>query len=157
MTDKRGSSRIKEISRKHVIDIKTRQKRQKRQLDALENDNFHNDPHEQLNLYVAKAKLPSFHDNNETKKKKRVKVGEIFKQKAKRSFQSLIEELQAEKKDGIPNYFTSVAGKSEIPTRHFCSVCGFASKYTCVTCGTRYCCVKCLKTHKDTRCMKYTA
>lgn len=157
MADKRGSARIKEIGNKHVVDIKTRQKRQKRQLEALENDNFHNDPHEQLNLYVAKAKLPSFNDNNETKKKKRVKLGEIFKQKAKRTFQSLIEECQAEKKDGVPNYFTAAVTKSQFPPRFFCSVCGLMSKYTCVTCGTRYCCVSCLKTHKDTRCMKYTA
>ena len=27
----------------------------------------------------------------------------------------------------------------------------FPSNYTCVTCGTRYCCVKCLGTHLDTR------
>lgn len=157
MTDKRGSTRIKEIGKKHVVDVKTREKRHRRQLDALENDNFHNDPHEQLNLYVAKAKLPSFNDNNETRKRKRTKVGEIFKQKAKRSFQSLLEELHAEKKDGAPNYVTAAAGKSVFPARHFCSVCGFSSRYTCVTCGTRYCCVNCLKTHKDTRCMKYTA
>ena len=27
----------------------------------------------------------------------------------------------------------------------------FPSTYTCVTCGTRYCCVRCLGTHLDTR------
>ena len=27
----------------------------------------------------------------------------------------------------------------------------FPSNYTCVTCGARYCCVKCLGTHRDTR------
>lgn len=40
--------------------------------------------------------------------------------------------------------------------RHFCCVCGFQSPYTCVTCGMRYCCSTCLKTHKDTRCLKWT-
>ena len=27
----------------------------------------------------------------------------------------------------------------------------FPSAYTCVSCGARYCCVRCLGTHKDTR------
>ena len=27
----------------------------------------------------------------------------------------------------------------------------FPSNYTCVSCGARYCCVKCLGTHQDTR------
>jgi len=158
MGDKRGgSTRIKDIGKKAVVDVKTREKRQRRQLEALENDNFHTDPHEQLNAYVAKAKLPSFNDSNESRKRKKTKLGEIFKQKAKRSFQALVEELQSEKKEGVPTYLTCAVGKSLVPPRHFCSVCGFLSKYTCTTCGTRYCCINCLKTHKDTRCMKYTA
>jgi len=40
--------------------------------------------------------------------------------------------------------------------RHFCCVCGFQAVYTCVTCGMRYCCSSCLKTHRDTRCLKWT-
>ena len=40
--------------------------------------------------------------------------------------------------------------------RHFCCVCGFQAPYTCITCGMRYCCSSCLKTHKDTRCLKWT-
>lgn len=40
--------------------------------------------------------------------------------------------------------------------RHFCCVCGFQAPYTCVTCGMRYCCSSCLRTHKDTRCLKWT-
>jgi len=27
----------------------------------------------------------------------------------------------------------------------------FPSNYTCVTCGSRYCCIRCLGTHQDTR------
>lgn len=44
-----------------------------------------------------------------------------------------------------------------VTKRHFCCVCGFQAPYTCITCGTRYCCSSCLKTHKDTRCLKWTA
>jgi len=157
MSDKRGSSRIKDIQRKQVVDQETRTKRQKRQLASLERDNFQDDPHHQMNLYVAKAKLPSFNENNDTKKRRKAKVGDIFKHKAKRSFLALTEELQSERKENEANYFTAVVTKSKKPERHFCSVCGYISNYTCVTCGVRYCRISCLKTHKDTRCMKYTA
>ena len=161
MTDKKGSnkasSRLKDINQKRVLDAATRAKRQRRQLEALEKDNFHDDPHQQLNIYVAKAKLPSFDDNIEVKKKRKAKLGDIFKQKAKRSFPSLLEEAQSESQEGTPNYFSAVVKKSKLPDRHFCSVCGYFSNYTCVTCGMRYCCVKCLKTHQETRCLKWTA
>lgn len=40
--------------------------------------------------------------------------------------------------------------------RNFCCVCGFQAPYSCITCGMRYCCSSCLKTHKDTRCLKWT-
>jgi hypothetical protein len=44
-----------------------------------------------------------------------------------------------------------------LPARHFCCVCGFTAPYTCVVCGMRYCSSSCLGTHKDTRCLKWTA
>jgi len=159
MSDKRGSTRIKDINRRQVVDAETRRKRQKRQLASLDRDNFQDDPHHAMNLYVAKAKLPSFTDNVDgSKKKRKVKLGDIFKHKAKRSFAALLEELQVENKDNsIPTYHTSVARPSKLPERHFCSVCGYLSKYVCVTCGMRYCSLECLKTHQDTRCMKWTA
>ncbi|XP_070810477.1 zinc finger HIT domain-containing protein 1 isoform X2 [Pituophis catenifer annectens] len=55
-----------------------------------------------------------------------------------------------------PNYLTACAPPSNLPQRHFCTVCGFPSNYTCVSCGARYCCVKCLGTHHETRCLKWT-
>lgn len=50
-----------------------------------------------------------------------------------------------------PNYLTACAEPSKLPQRHFCAVCGFPSNYTCVSCGARYCCVRCLATHHETR------
>nr|XP_027200242.1 zinc finger HIT domain-containing protein 1-like [Dermatophagoides pteronyssinus] len=46
----------------------------------------------------------------------------------------------------------------EIPSvrRHFCSVCGFKSHYTCIVCGFRYCSTHCLQIHVETRCLKWT-
>ena len=153
----RGSSRLRDVKKLHVVDQETRDKRQKRQLAALEKDNFQDDPHHQMNLYVAKAKLPSFGNSVETKKKRKARLGDIFKHKAKRSFQALIEELNTEVKDNQPSYLKAVVRSSQFPGRKFCSVCGFISYYTCITCGVRYCSVSCLKTHQDTRCMKWTA
>lgn len=157
MIHSRGSSRLRDVKKLHIVDQETRDKRQKRQLAALEKDNFQDDPHYQMNLYVAKAKLPSFDNIVETKKKRKARPGDIFKHKAKRSFQALIEELNTEVKDNQPSYLKAVARPSQFPGRKFCSVCGFISDYTCISCGIRYCSVSCLKTHQDTRCMKWTA
>lgn len=50
-----------------------------------------------------------------------------------------------------PNYLTACAGPPSRPQRPFCAVCGFPSPYTCVSCGARYCTVRCLGTHQETR------
>ncbi|OZJ06483.1 hypothetical protein BZG36_00605 [Bifiguratus adelaidae] len=55
-----------------------------------------------------------------------------------------------------PTYLTASASPSRYPPRHFCSVCGFQSKYTCIKCGMKYCSTKCLETHEETRCLKFT-
>jgi len=157
MSDKRGSSRLKEQNKRHVVDDATRAKRTRKQIESLENDNFHDDPHFQMNQFLSKTKLPSFATDNTEKKRRKPKSGDIFRHKAKRSFQALLEELAAEGKKDEPAYTTAGVKPSQFPNRHFCAVCGYFSNYTCVTCGTRYCCVTCLKTHKDTRCMKWTA
>ena len=54
-----------------------------------------------------------------------------------------------------PNYLTAAAKPSPLPTRHFCSVCGYWGLYACTRCGMRYCCGKCAETHKETRCLKF--
>ena len=58
-------ARQKALSGKRVLDDYARRRRQKRQLDALEMDNFGDDPH--ANLAVSKVKkLPSFTDTEGT-------------------------------------------------------------------------------------------
>ncbi|XP_046853744.1 zinc finger HIT domain-containing protein 1-like [Xenia sp. Carnegie-2017] len=151
----KSSARQKAQAGRRVLDEYARKRRRKRQLDALEMDNFGDDPH--ANLAKGK-KLPSFIDSSEEKKKKRKKgTGEHFKQRFKKTFALLLEEEKQEFVDGEPNYVTACVPPSRFPERHFCSVCGFPSNYTCVQCGARYCSVKCLGTHKDTRCLKWTA
>ena len=59
---------MKDREARRVIDVETRKKRQKRQLDSLEKDNFHDDPHAHLNnALFAKAKIPAFEDSMEGK------------------------------------------------------------------------------------------
>ena len=60
------SARVKDQNARRVLDLETRLKRQKRQLDSLEKDNFHDDPHAHLNNSLfAKAKIPAFEDSME--------------------------------------------------------------------------------------------
>ncbi|CAD7079911.1 unnamed protein product [Hermetia illucens] len=151
----RESHRIKDAEKKRVLDEAARQRRARKALEALEQDNFHDDPHADL---VMSKKVPKFHDNLEsgrTRKTKR-KGAEYYRAKYRKNFIQLLEEDKAHRPDP-PNYCSAQAPPSRLPQRHFCAVCGSCSNYTCTACGTRYCSVKCLGTHQDTRCLKWTA
>ncbi|XP_065889308.1 zinc finger HIT domain-containing protein 1-like isoform X2 [Dysidea avara] len=156
MTDtKKELGRSRSANQVRVLDAATRSRRQKRQLEALEKDNFQEDPHAAFAHLAKTVKLPSFNDGTESKKRKKTRSNaDHFKQRFRKTFTTLLEELPPDTK---PSYVTAQAPPSQLPARHFCSVCGFPSNYTCITCGTRYCCVKCLETHRDTRCLKWTA
>lgn len=148
-----------------VLDEAARNRRNRQQLEQLERDNFHDDPHANL---VMHKKAPKFEDTSKTNKS--VSSGSATKRHALPrsrllSFAALLEE---DSKLPEPNYSSITAPPPDhfgvddnkvinIPKRHFCSVCGFASAYTCVNCGMRYCSVNCLNTHRDTRCLKWTA
>jgi zinc finger HIT domain-containing protein 1 len=54
------------------------------------------------------------------------------------------------------NYISIQSEPSLLPIRHFCSVCGQNGRYSCTRCGMRTCCVKCLDSHKETRCLKFS-
>ncbi|XP_014667597.1 PREDICTED: zinc finger HIT domain-containing protein 1-like, partial [Priapulus caudatus] len=120
------------------------------QLKRSENDNFQvcttcQPEHAQ--------KAPKFEENfNETVKTKKKKTRcDHFKQRFRKNFAALLEEEAMLATDEL-NYLSARAPSSKMPERKFCAVCGFPSNYTCVNCGTRYCCVRCLGTHQDTRC-----
>lgn len=55
--------RIKDNRR--ILDNATRKRRQQRQLDALEKDNTHEDPHGHINVLQAKGRIPAFNDTME--------------------------------------------------------------------------------------------
>eukprot|EP00301_Raphidiophrys_heterophryoidea_P020302 c5032_g1_i1.p1 GENE.c5032_g1_i1~~c5032_g1_i1.p1 ORF type:complete len:120 (+),score=20.76 c5032_g1_i1:354-713(+) len=74
------------------------------------------------------------------------------------SFEQILEqERQHLLPPGAPCYTSAAAGPPIKPPIQFCAVCGYFSKYTCTVCGARYCCPRCFGTHKDTRCLKFTA
>ncbi|KAG5311970.1 ZNHI1 protein, partial [Acromyrmex insinuator] len=175
----RESGRIKDASQKRILDEATRKRRQKKALEALEQDNFHDDPHADLGIYhknayffskhyvleniffliiVMSKKIPKFQetlDNRSNSRKKKTRSAEYYKQRFRKTFAQLVEE-DLNVNPNPPNYASAQAPPSRLPERHFCAVCGFPSNYICIPCGARYCCVKCLGTHLDTRCMKWT-
>ncbi|XP_018107134.2 zinc finger HIT domain-containing protein 1, partial [Xenopus laevis] len=148
--EKKPNVRSNDPNQRRVLDSSTRQRRLNRQLEALEKDNFQDDPHSNL---PQLKRLPQF--NDETGKKKKKTRGDHFKLRFRKNFQALLEEQNLSSCEG-PNYLTACASASSFPQRHFCSVCGFPSNYSCVSCGSRYCCVRCLVTHQETRCLKWT-
>lgn len=155
----RESNRIKDADKKRVLDDVSRQRRARKALDALERDNFHDDPHADL---VMSKKIPKFQDNlveqHPRSRKAKRKTGEYMKAKYRKNFGQLLEEdRQFYQETNAPCYFSAQAPSSKLPERHFCAVCGFPSNYTCTSCGTRYCCIRCLGVHQDTRCLKWTA
>jgi zinc finger HIT domain-containing protein 1 len=164
-----------------VLDEATRNRRRRKALEALEQDNFHEDPHANL---VMHKKAPKFDGNLPDDSSSGLPLApgatpggggrsrrsggaagaaskarslEYYKQRYRKNFGALLEEdVNLYRKDE-PNYVTAKAGPSRYPPRHFCAVCGDFGGYTCVTCGMRYCSVKCLQTHKETRCLKFIA
>ena len=153
----RESMRQKVVNEKKVLDCASRERRLERQLDSLEKDNFHDDPHANLifinkkMLHVEGQEQPKLNKN-----RKRKFRGDHFKQRFRKTFQNLVEDEAALERDA-PNYFTCVAPPSNRPAKKLCSVCGFPSSYNCVQCGFKFCSIECQQVHKDTRCLKWTA
>lgn len=104
-------------------------------------------------------KAPKFQETLESRnssRKKKTRSADYYKQRFRKTFAQLVEE-DLNYNPTAPNYSTARAPPSKFPERHFCAVCGFPSNYTCIPCGARYCCTRCLGTHLDTRCLKWTA
>lgn len=76
----RESGRIKDVNQKRVLDEAARKRRARKAVEALEQDNFHDDPHADL---VMSKKLPKFNDNLDlkTRRKRKAKSLEYYKQR----------------------------------------------------------------------------
>lgn len=184
MQESRESARNKD--RNQVLDEATRNRRQKKALEALERDNFQDDVPTsgiyvsdyrlQLNkklqqrFSVAENSDPSdstidssqfintgMPNENEPGSNKKKRLKSESKLRFRKTFAALLDEEQGLASETRFNYFSINVQPSAFPPRKFCSVCGFDCTYTCVQCGTKYCSTKCLQTHKDTRCLKWTA
>ncbi|CAO4379951.1 unnamed protein product [Caenorhabditis nigoni] len=184
-TQLRASSRISNLEGNRTLDENARKNRRTRQLDGLEQDNSHDDPH--ANIIWNKA-APKFGDEldggpssvKKSKKGKDDKAGptvhgdkarrrklarpEFNKQRFKKSFNAHVVEhskIIHSSADAdyrrINAYFLSTAPPSSKPPRKFCAACGKMSNYSCTRCGARYCGIRCRDVHNDTRCMKWLA
>ncbi len=79
----------------------------------------------------------------------------FFSHRFRKNFAQLLEEDATINPDP-PNYISAQASAPTKPQRNFCAVCGFKSSYTCITCGAKYCSLRCQETHMETRCLKWT-
>lgn len=76
----RESGRLKDSNQKRILDEASRKRRARKAVEALEQDNFHNDPHADL---VMSKKLPKFNDNLDlkTRRRRKSKNSEYYKQR----------------------------------------------------------------------------
>lgn len=153
-----GSARIKDQNMRRVLDDAARQRRARKALQSLEQDNSHEDPH--ADLVMSKKALSLFQeDSPEKRPKRKARTTEYYKQRFRKTIDQLLDEDAGADEEGeeTVGYLAAQVPESRRPSRFLCAVCGFPSSYTCVTCGTKYCSLRCLETHQDTRCLKWTS
>ncbi|KAI8583152.1 hypothetical protein K450DRAFT_277640 [Umbelopsis ramanniana AG] len=137
---------------KNVYDIEAQQKHLRRHLESLERDNHQ--PLDDVEGLVSVA-LAHIEDDNSGRKRQKISRANPFS--TRQNLGALIIEARLDLlPPDIPTYLTCNATPSQYPPRQFCSVCSFQSSYRCSKCGMKYCSVKCLRTHEETRCMKWT-
>ncbi|XP_054708969.1 zinc finger HIT domain-containing protein 1-like [Uloborus diversus] len=145
-----SNSSSRSCIKRKVLDENTRKRRIREQLLRLEMDNHHENKDSISDDDITDRSFGKV-ERKKQKSKKQLGGG-----KYRKNFTALLEEELANCPPGKFNYIKAVVPPSKYPPRHFCSVCGFSSNYTCVQCGARFCSIKCNGTHKDTRCLKYS-
>ncbi|XP_014489646.1 SWR1 complex subunit 6-like isoform X1 [Vigna radiata var. radiata] len=164
---RRMSSRTRKVASKMAAALASADNRTQAalaRLDALENDNAgfeiadaNNDDDEasldeEDQFYIQKKQSKG------TKRKTR-QAKALEARRAPRTFLELLHEANLESlPPHVPSYWKAAVGPpSSTSRRHFCTVCGFSSNYTCVRCGMRFCSYRCQNVHNDTRCLKFVA
>ncbi|XP_050230055.1 SWR1 complex subunit 6 isoform X2 [Mercurialis annua] len=166
--NRRMSSRTRKVASKMAAALASTDNRTQAalaRLEALENDYVgmemvetndddeasHDDDDDEGYLQKKQSKS--------TKRKTRQAKALENARKAPRNFLELLHEASLESlPPHVPSYLRAAVGPpSSSCRRHFCTVCGFASNYTCVRCGMRFCSIRCQNIHDDTRCLKFVA
>lgn len=170
MDKQRRTLRTRKLAGKlAVVDDDERKRARKARLDALENDASVVDDTELDNAddeeFVLDDIGPDDSKDNKKQKNKTIKSRRasrgslVGKGRGPKTLQDWIEQDGLEEyPDYEPNYLTCSASPPKFrSSRHFCSVCGQNSRYTCLRCGSKYCSMKCSAIHNETRCLKFTA
>ena len=78
---KSSGARPQREAARRVLDEATRQRRARKALESLEQDNFHDDPH--AGLVMSKKALSLFQDESEEEKKvkRKTRTSEYYKQR----------------------------------------------------------------------------
>ncbi|XP_004294764.1 PREDICTED: SWR1 complex subunit 6 [Fragaria vesca subsp. vesca] len=163
---RRSSSRNRKVASKMAAALMSTDNRTQAalaRLEALENDNagletveVNDDDEASLDDedqgYIQKKQPKG------TKRKTR-QAKALEARKAPRTFLELLQEANLESlPPHVPSYLKAAVGPpSSTSRRHFCTVCGSATNYTCVRCGMRFCSCRCQNIHNDTRCQKFVA
>lgn len=96
--------RGRDTDRRKVLDDAARKRRARKAVEALEQDNFHEDPHADL---VMSKKVPKFAESNEKPtRKKKSKSAEYYKLRFRKTFAQLVEE-DASIRPEPPNYMSA--------------------------------------------------
>jgi len=169
----RSSKRTKKFSSSmKVVDEETRRQVQLALINNLEEDTLfqdkggNKDEDENMEDFILNEEdeeEDAFSTTKKRKKKSKKKeamipsrtIGQRKSQRPKIKLEQIFSHDFYEDDMNFPNYLSIVAGPSRYPARHFCSVCSFFSKYTCIRCGMYYCSLKCSDIHRETRCVKF--
>jgi len=152
------------------MDLKTRQLLRQSRLSQLECDNSIDDQDQDIVIsdgdddeqVAAVAGTSGRRATKQLKKTtKRQKFGVNTEKKINE--RKTVEQIVLEKKEELSealkitgaNYVTAQSLTSRYPVRPLCSVCGTRAPHSCAQCGARFCCVKCMNTHRETRCMRF--
>lgn len=164
---RRMSSRTRKVAPKMAAALASSDNRTQAalaRLEALENDNAGMEM-----IEINDDDDASLDEDDEVHTQRRLSKGTKRKtrqakalenaKKAPRTFLELLHEANLDSLPShVPSYLKAAVGPpSSTSRRHYCTVCGFTSNYTCVRCGVRFCSRRCQTIHNDTRCLKFVA
>ncbi|KAG8467043.1 hypothetical protein KFE25_000359 [Diacronema lutheri] len=160
----RASTRQRQ-TKVRALDDHARQELKRKRLDALEQDNWHEDalepddddyePNESDDgeLFLGEQKKGRKKSAGKGAKKK-TRGGDQFREETGRtkSFDDIVDDEQYHKfPSWVPTYLSAAVKPSTRPPRKFCYLTGLAGKYKCPVTGDYLGSLEAYETHKETR------